>query len=454
MRHPAMPEGPPLKKGSMGHPAMLGKSFGPIPLLENLMAENSNRNRFIPFRKADIVAMCGNDSRMKAGDAEGFREFCRILEALFHFEFHQNLESLKNCYAPFNPDADTRRLTDYSPKEKQGLQKELVAQMTAVLNSANFEQITAEDLEQALAEESLFKIRLEVDFDDFDDVIFFRRGKSVKQETMVSLFGLRKKRFNFTNYDRVAVYIKFKENQYFEDREREKLTFVPGSTIIKLFHNVPKADLEMLFPNSKVRMKTIDKLIIGVPAVVSGIIVIVTKLGATLILLASVIAFWLGLSNEETQLNQKHLIALGIGLATLGGFLFRQIGKFKNRKIKFMKALSENLYFKNLDNNTGVFYNLIDAAEEEEVKEAVLAYFFLLTEKRPLPKAELDDLIEKWLETGWGCKIDFEIEDAINKLERLELVTREGDMLQCLPLAEAKRRLDHIWDNYFTFNTN
>jgi hypothetical protein len=34
-------------------------------------------------------------------------------------------------------------------------------------------------------------------------------------------------------------------------------------SLIKLFHNVPKADLEMLFPNSRVRMKTIDKLIIG-----------------------------------------------------------------------------------------------------------------------------------------------------------------------------------------------
>lgn len=417
------------------------------------MTNDANHNRFIPFRKADIVAMCGNDSRMKAGDAEEFREFCRILEALFHFEFHHNLEALKNCYAPFNPDADTRPLTDYSPKEKHGLQKELVAQLTAVLNSANFEQITAGDLEQALAEESLFKIRLEVDFDDFEEVIFFRRGESLKQETLVTLYGLRKKRFSFTNYDRVAVYIKFKGRQYFENRDRKKLNFVPGSTIIKLFHNVPKADLEMLFPNSEVRMKTIDKLIIGVPAAISGVVVIVTKLGATLILVASVFAFWMGLSKEEAQLNQKHLIALGAGLATLGGFLFRQIGKFKNRKIKFMKALSDNLYFKNLDNNAGVFHHLIDAAEEEEVKEAVLAYFFLLTEKRPLPKTELDDLIEKWLETGWGCKINFEIEDAISKLERLELVTREGDRLQCLPLAEAKRRLDHIWDNYFTFNS-
>ncbi len=55
--------------------------------------------------------------------------------------------------------------------------------------------------------------------------------------------------------------------------------------------------------------------------------------------------------------------------------------------------------------------------------------------------------------TGGIASINFEIEDALKKLERLGLVTRDGNILQCLPLAEAKRKLDHIWDNYFTFNT-
>jgi hypothetical protein len=118
-----------------------------------------------------------------------------------------------------------------------------------------------------------------------------------------------------------------------------------------------------------------------------------------------------------------------------------------------MKALSENLYFKNLDNNAGVFYHLIDAAEEEEFKEAVLAYFFLQTEKRPLRRNELDEIIEKWFEIRYDCNIDFEIADALDKLERLELVTRDGDRIQAKPLAEAKRRLDAIWDNYFRFNS-
>jgi hypothetical protein len=419
---------------------------------EGFMSGNINRNRFIPFRKADVVDMCIGDSGLSEAEVKAFREFCRILEALFHFEFHARLEKLKNCYRPFNPDADTRHIYDYSDEEKSKLQKQLVSEMTAVLDAANFEKVTAEDLKQALGEESLFQIRLEVDFEDFEDVIFFRRGETVKEEILVKFFGLRKKKFQFTNYERVAIYIKFREKAYFEERGRKHLYFEPGSTIIKLFQNVPKADLEMLFPNSKVRMKTIDKIIIGVPAVVSGMIVLVTKLGASLLLVGAVISFWLGIKDEEVQIKQQQLIALGAGLGTLGGFLFRQINKYKNRKIKFMKALSDNLYFKNLDNNAGVFYQLIDAAEEEEFKEAVLAYYFLLTAKEALTQKELDRRIENWLAERWNCSVDFEIGDAVDKLRRLELIEVDANSLRCIPLSAAKQQIDSIWDNYFTYS--
>jgi Protein of unknown function (DUF3754) len=418
------------------------------------VAASTRSDRFIPFTKSDVIEMCIKDAQLTEAELKGFRDFCQILEALFHFEFHARLEKLKACYGPFNPDADTRHIFNTLESEKKNLQKQLVSELTAVLDAANFEKITAEDLQQALGEESLFQIRLEVDFDDFEDVIFFRRGESIKEETLVKFFGLSKKKFQFTNYERVAIYIKFKEKPYFDSQERKNLYFEPGATIIKLFHNVPKADLEMLFPNSKVRMKTIDKIIIGVPAAVSGMIVLVTKLGASLLLVGSVISFWLGLKDQEVQIKQQHLIALGAGLGTLGGFLFRQINKYKNRKIKFMKALSDNLYFKNLDNNAGVFYHLIDAAEEEEFKEAVLAYYFLLTAKETLTKKELDDRIENWLAEKWDCHIDFEIGDAVDKLQRLELIEVDADHFRCVPLSTAKQQLDTIWDNFFKYNSN
>jgi len=416
------------------------------------MTEYQNRNRFIPFRKADIIEMCINDSLLSEHDQNLFRQFCRILGSLIHFEFHHQVEMLKDCYSPFNPDADTRLNYDYSEQEKKTLQKKLVEGLAAILNAANFQKITETDLEEALKEESLFKIRLRVDFEDFEEVIFYQRGESLKEETLLKFYGFKKEPFIFTNYDRVMIYIKFKEEDYFKAKNQKTLYFTPGSTIIKLFQNVPKADLEMLFPNSEVRMKTIDKLIIGIPAAVSGIVVIATKLGASILLIASVISFWLGLTKKEVKIEQQHLIALALGLATLGGFLFKQVNKFKNRKIKFMKALSDNLYFKNLDNNTGVFHHLVDAAEEEEFKEAVLAYYFLLVEDKDLTISELDDTIERWFESKHNCRINFEIEDAFKKLERWGLVHLDKSIIRGKNLNDAMQQLDEIWDNFFTYH--
>ena len=55
----------------------------------------------------------------------------------------------------------------------------------------------------------------------------------------------------------------------------------------------------------------------------------------------------------------------------LGGSIFKEWNKFKNRKLRLMKALADNLYFKNLDNNSDVLHHLIDSAEKE-CKEAIL----------------------------------------------------------------------------------
>jgi len=93
------------------------------------MLEKARRkNRYIPFRKSDIIEMCSKEARLPEGDVKEFQDFCQILEALFHFEFHKRLETLKNCYAPFNPDADTRTVFTYSEEDKNTLQKKLVAE--------------------------------------------------------------------------------------------------------------------------------------------------------------------------------------------------------------------------------------------------------------------------------------------------------------------------------------
>ncbi len=416
------------------------------------MNSPERKERFIPFRKTDIVAMCCEDDHLPKEDVLKFQDVCKLLTSIFHFRFHKNLEILKDSYAPVNPDSDTKHVYPKTSEEKIQMEAVLITELKQLLDAANFEVITKEDLDRALQEESLFKIRLNVDFDDFEEVLFFRRGESTKEETVVSFFGLRKKEISFINYDRVVIYVKYKDQNYFDQQKRKELYFTPGSTIIKLFQNIPRSDLEMLFPNTEVKMKTIDKLIIGVPAAVGGIIMLATKLGATLLLTGTLFSFWLGMHDEPVVLDQTALFGLAVGFGTLGGFLWKQFSNFKNRKIQFMKTLADNLYFKNLDNNTGVFHRLIDAAEEEECKEAILAYYFLLRSDKSNMK-ELDRTIEQWFQENYQHDLDFEITDALEKLEELGLAETHGDQITAMPLDDARVKLDAIWDHYFEFNS-
>jgi hypothetical protein len=95
--------------------------------------------------------------------------------------------------------------------------------------------------------------------------------------------------------------------------------------------------------------------------------------------------------------------------------------------------------------------NFIDAAEEEEFKEAVLAYYFLLVSGAGLTRLELDRAVEKWLAERWNCHINFEVDDALKKLERLGIISILADKIRCRFLEDAKRHLDKSWDNFFDF---
>lgn len=413
------------------------------------MQNPHKKDRFIPIRKADLVQACLDDGRLDESNKAPFSALCKLMVSTLHFEYHQKLEALKNNYAPFDPHAQNTSLKHSTQASLEDKQKAFAAGFAEVLDAANFEKITAQDLQDALQEESLFKVRLAVEFEDFSEVVFYRRGEHQKTETLRKFWGLKKQEIRFTNYEKVAVYVKFKDAEYFTQNQRDVNNFEPNSTIIKLFQNVPKADLEMLFPNSEVRMRPLDKAIIGGSAVVGGTVVLVTKLGATLLLLGGILRYWLGLSDKEVTIGTQELIALGIGAGVIGGFIFKEWSKFKNRKLKFMKALADNLYFKNLDNNAGVFHHLIDFAEEEESKEVILAYYLLLSENRAMTSQELDECIEQWFNKSFGLQIDFEIADALDKLNRFDMVTHENGQYRAHSIDEARKTLGEKWDTLF-----
>lgn len=46
------------------------------------MGAPSTRQRFLPFRRRDVVEMCVGDGRLDGADAGNFRDVCRILGAV------------------------------------------------------------------------------------------------------------------------------------------------------------------------------------------------------------------------------------------------------------------------------------------------------------------------------------------------------------------------------------
>jgi hypothetical protein len=398
--------------------------------------------RFIPFRKVDVIEMCLSTGDLDQVQRQQFRQMASMIQKLLHISFQTRLESLKDSFSKINPDSDTIKVD--LPSTMHQDDPAFIAQLESLLDKANYEKITEQTLKQALCHDSLVKVRLHVDFSDFAEVLLFARGERETEETISSFFGLRKTKVRFINYDRVAIYIRF--NEHIDPKRQKEFNLQPGGMVLKLFKNVPKADLEMLFPNTEIKMRLIDKLLIGVPAVISGGIVLTTKLGASILLLASLFGFWLGLKSQPVELDQAALVVIFAGFGAVGSYLWKQFNTFKNRKLQFIQTLTQHLYFKNLDNNAGVFHRLIDAAEEEDCKEAFLAYYFLLQAGTPLSRQELDLKIESWLSEKWKQRINFDITDALEKLETLGLIKNmDNGRFAASTLDDAQKKLLNIW---------
>jgi hypothetical protein len=148
------------------------------------------------------------------------------------------------------------------------------------------------------------------------------------------------------------------------------------------------------------------------------------------------------------------LTYLGLIVATLGYGVKSFFGYLRTQQ-KYQLSLTRNLYYQNLDNNAGVLFRLLDEAEEQECREAILAYFFLWRRagEAGWPSQRLDAEIEAFLASETNVSIDFEVGDALDKLKRLGLVeTDENGMLKAVPIERGLELLDRAWDNLFCFN--
>jgi hypothetical protein len=405
------------------------------------------RENYIPFDKEFLLEQQIAESTTDNKGAGDLKKLFDILEHYFHYEAFNLIRKLKQNYAFFDPDLNPKERAEFIGKSEISIFKETLLK---VLERGNYIRVEQETIDEAFKKSDLIGLKLAINFNDFKDYGLYVRGHHKTREK-VTRFFIFKKEIEFEYYDRAMIYLNYNDANYFNEKKvnLKKLPFDPGCIVLKIFKRVPKNDLETIFPNAIPRMSTIDKILFWVPGIGGGVSLLSTKVIPALI--AMYAAYKSGesidLLNDKTSLYQG-LAALGV----LGAYLFRQYSSFVNKKIRYAKILSDSLYFKNLGNNSGAFYSLLNSSEEEELKETILAYTFLNRSHNPLTAEELDNQIESWFKTKLNTDLDFDVTDALFKLKNIGLGIETNGKWEVIPLDKALIRIDEIWDRVFEYN--
>jgi hypothetical protein len=350
---------------------------------------------------------------------ERFADVARRIEDLVEIECGGIEEQVKELYAPFSPedlgaggaplDAEARR---------RGLTA-LMDRLKALFERANFVEVPRGELAGTTKVATSKGLQVIVDLDAYDEFHLFYRGdaETTQPVTGTAAAYLAKLRRRPVPVETVELYRMV--------ALVTKLRSEP-SLRIKLFKDVPKEDVKSLLPNTKVAMRLVDKSRIGIS---SG--------GALL---------------SSVKLATKGITMLGpawvgpVGVVAFLVYLVRTAINFFRIKERYQANLIKELFYQNLDNNLGAINRLIDATEEEETKETVLAYAFLERAGEPLDLLTLDKRIEGWVAERFGVEADFEVDDGARKVLALGLAHEvEGGKIKAVPLEAAFELLRKRW---------
>jgi hypothetical protein len=399
------------------------------------MAEYKDREHYIPLRRHDLVDLLCGDKDLPTQEREPFRQFCRLVTAIYHFQYHDLLDELKNQYAPFDPDRVTQSIRELTPDARDQQQEKFFSRFDWLLQKANYKKLTREELLKATEAASYWGINMDIDFAVFNQLDVYVRGDTV---------GKRVRRLMWppwgTEEVKVPIYqrlvILMKQNKH------KRLGADPDtkSIFLKVFKDMPKADVEMLLPGGRLKM----------PGIARG------KLGASLLGTIGFVGYklWLDLGMLVQAAAAFNLFAFWMPLSLVAGYGYKQIYGYQVSKQTYSLQLTKSLYYQSLDSNGGVLYHLLDEAEEQECREAILGYYYLWRYggDKGWTARDLDDYVEMDLERLANLKVDFEIEDALDKLAQLGIAEQVGDRYRAVPLNRALEVMDYKWDNYFQYN--
>jgi hypothetical protein len=408
-----------------------------------------NPEKFIPVDRQDIIRRV-LEKLFEPGQRALAGEVLRYMTSLRQVESAKSLDALIEYYDAFNPDDETINEREIAGEERRLQLEGLKAKIIDLVVSANYLEIDQAGLEKILEEESGTGFMAEVDLSEYDFNMLFYRG-AIKDKILVRSWKrlwLLERPVSVDAYRRLFLGLKLKpfdvrvselmaaegldkrkaERRVKRARNHQMLEGVSEHTLhLKVFRRIARSELQILFPNARIRFTLFDRLWLWIG---SG--------GSTLFaIIMAGIKFFLAVAIS--------LFFLLFTVAGALGAIIRSVSNYFNTRTRYMAKLARSLYFHNLGSNQSVLTLLSDDAEEEDIKEAALTYALLLRHgHRGLDHVKYE--AERFLKDEFDVECAFDIEDGCVHLRVLGLLVEdEHGSPRIRDLEDARDHLVSSW---------
>ncbi|XP_031477434.1 uncharacterized protein LOC116248657 isoform X1 [Nymphaea colorata] len=451
------------------------------------------RESVVPILKPKLVMTLANLLE-RSGDRTEFLKLCKRVEYMIRAWYFLQFEDLMQLYSLFSPIDGAEKLQQQhlSSREIDELEQKFLNYLFQVMEKSNFKIVTDQEIEVARSGQYLLNLPISVDESKLDSkllsrffcdhphenlpefakkYIIFHRGVGIDKTSdyffmekldmiisrawawFISVTGLqtllskRHSQSSQANSKKTDEICKHSENGDMYDRirienmelslknllgkimiqeptfERMIVVYRRASSkeqddhgiYIKHFKNIPMADMELVLPEKKNPSLTPMDWVTFIISAVVGLVTLVSSL-------------------EKPKADIWVIIAILSGLV---GYCAKTYFTFQQNMATYQNLITKSMYDKQLDSGRGTLLHLCDDVIQQEVKEVIIA-FYVLMEQGKATKQELDKRCEELMESEFGLKCDFEVDDAVQKLEKLGIIGRDSaGKIFCVSLQRA-----------------
>ncbi|XP_012483328.1 uncharacterized protein LOC105798008 isoform X3 [Gossypium raimondii] len=429
------------------------------------------RESVIPILKPKLIMTLANLIEHGSDRAE-FLKFCKRVEYTIRAWYLLQFEDLMQLYSLFDPVHGAQKLQqqNLSSEEVDVLEQNFLTYLFQVMEKSNFKIATDEEIDVALAGQYLLNLPIIVDeskidktllkryfsehpqpnLPDFaDKYIIFRRGIGIdrtadyffmeKVDMIIArlwAFLLRLTRLEKLLNRRLRERHKKEpkkddeinpeadsEDLYVERIRLENMDLRRASPkpntdrgiYVKHFKNIPMADLEIVLPEKKNPGLTPMDWVKFLASAVVGLVTVFSSL----------------------QMPTADLWVIFAILSTVIGYCAKTYFTFEANMATYQNLITQSMYDKQLDSGRGTLLHLCDDVIQQEVKEVIIS-FFILMEQGKATMEDLDLRCEELIKEEFGESCNFDVDDAVEKLEKLKIVSRDSiGRFYCVGLKRA-----------------